>query len=107
MPRIIKMRPIAITIGRYQNYKPAQPKEQWHLQSPDHVVGCNTEASARLVRVGVPQGLAGPLGHQIEDLLSRETEQLRNVLASVSARQPNKWSRRARDGERARLICDR
>jgi hypothetical protein len=90
MPRISKARPIAITIGRYKNYKPAQPTEQWQLESPDRILGCNVGASVRLLRVGVPQILAAPLGRQVEDLLSREAENIRKVLASLSTRQPNK-----------------
>ena len=90
MPRIIKARPIAITIGRYRNYKPAQPTEQWQLKSPDRIVGCHVEASARLLRVGLPQVLAGSLGRQVEALLSREADNIRKVLDSISARQPAK-----------------
>jgi len=96
MPRIRKARAIAITIGRYQNYKPAQPTEQWQLESPDRIRGCNVGASARLLRVGVPKILAGSLGRQVEDLLLREAEVIRKVLASLSAQQPNKQMEPAR-----------
>ncbi len=90
MPRISKARPIAITIGRYRNYKPAQAKEQWQIASPDGIVGCHEEVATRLIRVGLPQALAGPLATQVEDLLARESEILRGVLAAISTRQPNK-----------------
>lgn len=84
MPRIVKARPIAITIGRYRDCKPVAPKEQRQLRSLDRIAGANVEVSSALQRLGVPLDMAISLGCEVEGLLSRETEGLRGVLAPLS-----------------------
>src|SRR5262245_61915782 len=38
MPRIARKRPVAVTVGRYRNYKPVS-KREWQLRSPKSADG--------------------------------------------------------------------
>src|SRR5207247_1867079 len=83
MPRIARRRPIAVTIGRYRNYKPVA-KREWHLQDPDKHAGVATEVSVLVERVGATPDVAATLGGEVERFLAREAKTLRGILRSLS-----------------------
>ena len=83
MPKIIKVRPIAITIGRYRKSK-AIAKQKWHLRDPKALAGVGAKAAEMFEAIGVREDLAADLGHNVEELLARESESLVRILASHS-----------------------
>lgn len=82
MPSIVKVRPIAITIGRYRHDKPMR-NEQWQLRGVDDLSPVGQELPALLARVGVwPENVAS-VSHEIEEFLIRESATLKEMLASI------------------------
>ena len=79
MPSIVKYRPIAITVGRYRNYKPIQ-KEKWQIRNPDDLTSVARDVPKLLVRVGVQSDDAQAFTSDIELFLKTEAPTLKKVL---------------------------
>ena len=82
MPDIVKIRPIAVTLGRYQNYK-AIKKGKWQLQNPNDLSHVAEEVAILLVNLGIPDVRASSLADEVESFLRREASNLREALMSV------------------------
>jgi hypothetical protein len=84
MPSLVRRRPIAITLGRYRNYR-AIERVQWALQSPDDLSPVSRNVPAILANMGVRAEEITMLTHDIEQLLLQEQGTLRDVLESVES----------------------
>ena len=83
MPRIVARRPIAITIGRYREYKPVA-KAEWQLRDVTEAQTAAGKFTSMFVEVGAPQGVASKLGLEVQDLVLREAPALTKALAELS-----------------------
>lgn len=83
MPRLAQRRPVAVTIGRYRNYKPVK-KCEWHLKDPTKSDGSASDITRLLESVGAPPDLAKQLGADVERFLAAKSVTLKKVLESIS-----------------------
>lgn len=82
MPRIASRRPIAITIGRYRDYRPIS-KAEWQLTNSSEARSAANKLVSMFEQVGTPPGVAATLGRDVQELLVREAPALTKALASV------------------------
>jgi predicted aminopeptidase len=83
MRRLARRRPVAVTIGRYRNYKPIK-KQEWQLTDPTNNAGTASEVARYLESVGASKDLAQQLGGDVEQFLASKSETLQRVLESIS-----------------------
>ena len=82
MPRIARRRPIAITIGRYRNYK-AVVKAEWQLRQPEEVASAGQQLAALFAKVGASEALATEFIADVREFILRESATLRKTLAAL------------------------
>jgi hypothetical protein len=85
MPKILRRRPIAVTIGRYRNYK-AVAKADWQLRRPEDASEAGAELTGLFEKIGVPPGTAADLAAETQRFIKQEASSLAQVLASLSAK---------------------
>jgi hypothetical protein len=83
MPRIARKRPVALTVCRYRNYRPAL-KREWQLRDPKNTSGVAIEVAGLFEQVGAPSTVAVALGTDVERFLVREARTLQKVLHALS-----------------------
>jgi hypothetical protein len=83
MPRLARRRPVAVTVGRYRNYRPVK-KHEWELSDPTKNAGSGTEVGRLLKSVGASSDLARQLGADAERFLASKSAALKRVLESIS-----------------------
>lgn len=83
MPRIAARRPIAITIGRYREYKPIS-KSEWQLSDSTEAQTAAKQLASMFEEVGAPPEVASILGRDVQGLLVREAPALAEALASLT-----------------------
>ena len=83
MPRLLRKRPIAITVGRYRDYK-SIAKKDWQMRTPIEAVGSSDGLSRLFEGIGVPKVTALALAAEVGEFLTLESEALRSVLALLS-----------------------
>jgi hypothetical protein len=83
MPKIFRRRPIAITIGRYRDYKPVA-KREWQLADPRDRGNVAEHIAELFESVGAQKALAKQLGSDVEQLLGREATKLAGILGGLA-----------------------
>src|SRR6187401_1141642 len=83
MPRLARRRPVAVTIGRYRDFKPIE-KHEWQLADPKKSAGSAAEIARFLEAVGASADLAKALGIDAERFLASKSAALKRVLDSLS-----------------------
>ena len=78
MPKI--ERPIALTIGRYNNYKPVMPKQKRGLDDPTQSLGRLEDVSSMFDQLGIGAELSAYLADEVDQFLVRETNALREAM---------------------------
>ena len=67
MPRLAGRRPVAVTIGRYRNYKPVK-KCEWQVRDPTKSAGSAVDIAGFLESIGASPDLAKDLeGHVLQE----------------------------------------
>jgi hypothetical protein len=82
MPNIAKYRPVAITVGRYRDYK-AVEKRKWHISDPGRLSGLDGQVTSMFEAVGASRDLACQLGSEVHEFVRREAATLRRILATL------------------------
>lgn len=82
MPRIARRRPIAVTIGRYRNYR-AVVKAEWQLRQPEEVASADQQLAAPFAKVGASEAQATELIADVREFILRESATLRKTLAAL------------------------
>ncbi len=82
MPAIKDDRPIAMTIGRYRNYKPVVPKQKLGIDDPTARAGRIEEVSSLFERVGLDAELSAYLGDEVDQFLAVEAATLSAAVAA-------------------------
>jgi hypothetical protein len=80
MPEI--ERPIALTIGRYNNYQPVRPKQRRGFDDPAESPGRLEDVSSMFDQIGIDGQLSAYLGDEVDQFLIRETTTLREAIKS-------------------------
>ena len=91
MPRIAARRPIAITVGRYRDYKPIS-KEEWQLCDASEAHAAAEKLISMFLEVGTPPGVAATLGLEVQGLLGREGAALTKALVSLPRAGGSNWA---------------
>ena len=89
MPRIASRRPIAVTIGRYRDYKPVS-KREWQLRDPSTAAKFRAKVSSLFEEVGASTTIAQQLGAEVCAFLVQQSSTLKAVLESVSSSAPSR-----------------
>lgn len=76
MPAIQHQRPIALTIGRYHDYKPAMPKCKLDFTDPRNAAGRLEDISAQFDQLGVPADVAAYLADEVEEFIVAQSDAL-------------------------------
>lgn len=87
MPRIARRRPIAVTIGRYRNYKPIT-KVEWQLRQPEEAMNAAERFAELFGKVGVQFEIAAELADELRDFILREATVLKKTLAGLPKSAP-------------------
>lgn len=82
MPRIARRRPIAVTIGRFRNYR-AVVKAEWQLRQPEEVANATDHLAALFSKAGVSEAVSVALAGDVRDFILREAPRLKKALAEV------------------------
>lgn len=80
MPAVQEQRPIALTIGRYRNYKPIVGKQQAALDDPGQAPGRLEAISGLLERLGIDAELSAYMADDVDQFLIREAPAIRAAM---------------------------
>lgn len=80
MPAIREQRPVALTVGVYQNYKPVRPKQKAGFADPGPQPGRLEDVSGMLDRLGVDPQLSAYLADEIDQFLVSHAAPIRAAM---------------------------
>jgi hypothetical protein len=84
MPSIQGARPIALTIGRYHDYKPTMEKQKWHFVDPDERAGRIEDVSVLFDRLQLPADIAADLADEVDQYVFQESASLKVAMGARS-----------------------